>query len=1003
MAIKRKVPAKKRVRMARGGLIADSLNMADAVVNRGRRIDDAVEAMSAGKPPPGPRFVAAKTPASPPVAAESSRPRRQRVDIPGHPGYGLLMKVFGYADGGAVDPEKLKAFQDAVGSFNDENKNRRTMLTQSQRQGVMQQRQNLAVQGAQLGIGGISPTGDRTGVRSQIFPDAGGLAKAMGGVPEAPSIEAAGSNYGEDPGPQPARRGSATGSADQYSAQPVTSAGQSFTSSLGTPVTGGMLSAASLGGGLGENTLERGLSFADGGAVENPFTAYKPLRDAIRAQQFSGLINPRNWMRGAVGGPILGALQLGFHSNAVAAPDVAPYIPGDRQMGHDQYADNTRRYWRDQYAQAPVQGYSVGGDVEADPWWNDPTYQTSPPMIGGAMVAPLARQNPNPEMRNRGGDWNYPLARAETPMTETRGPQPTIANDPFSQLRDRPPAYNLSGADFRQIAPATPTSPQYYSHPNYPATQQAARPSSPIGYGNWPTELGRVPGLIARIPGAIAGAIAGGFRAADRGFGDWLYPPAAAAESPTPVPGALASARSGAYPVRSMGADMRPHGYGAPVRSMGREMQGAFSAPATMPTAMGGAATGWDRVELPNGMTRYEGPNGSFMEGRRRPGEGGGLSVIAGPGSSAYTPEQWNKLTNDQRIQANVNAINSQTAAVRDLNNARRQAAGLPTIESQQAGVDAAGKIRAMNLPWQIERVALANLAGRMGSDYQDAQAQNEAAKTQGLLENTRNQQAAQAQRWQDMTANEQIMRANAERQAQFAREKETLGSSLMPPPTINTELLDPTLGLNDKQRQAMLGKYTVDTAMYDQGRKLLGDYMRKGAKTPWEALANASEEDRPFLERVVNVIPGMMGRTGMAAGGPVQAPVYGGTASMPRAFSIDNAYRDYAVQAKKMGIPAVSFENFASLRAGALQGPSQGAIGMARGGPVPVAGKTVLDPDPNAPTDSIPAVIDGKQPAALNSGEFVFPEDVTRYYGTKYMQGMIEKARGGAENGATK
>jgi hypothetical protein len=101
------------------------------------------------------------------------------------------------------------------------------------------------------------------------------------------------------------------------------------------------------------------------------------------------------------------------------------------------------------------------------------------------------------------------------------------------------------------------------------------------------------------------------------------------------------------------------------------------------------------------------------------------------------------------------------------------------------------------------------------------------------------------------------------------------------------------------------------------------------------------------------------------------------------------------------MGAPTVPFAEFSSLYAGAAQGPMQPPVGMAGGGAVPAAGKMVIDTDPNARTDSIPAMIDGEQPAALNSGEFVFPTDVTSYYGTKMLSGMIEKARQGAQSGA--
>jgi hypothetical protein len=96
-----------------------------------------------------------------------------------------------------------------------------------------------------------------------------------------------------------------------------------------------------------------------------------------------------------------------------------------------------------------------------------------------------------------------------------------------------------------------------------------------------------------------------------------------------------------------------------------------------------------------------------------------------------------------------------------------------------------------------------------------------------------------------------------------------------------------------------------------------------------------------------------------------------------------------------------VPFAEFSSLYAGAAQGPMQPPVGFSGGGAVPAAGKMVIDTDPDAEEDSIPAMIDGEQPAALNSGEFVFPTDVTSYYGTKMLSGMIEKARQGAQSGA--
>jgi len=82
------------------------------------------------------------------------------------------------------------------------------------------------------------------------------------------------------------------------------------------------------------------------------------------------------------------------------------------------------------------------------------------------------------------------------------------------------------------------------------------------------------------------------------------------------------------------------------------------------------------------------------------------------------------------------------------------------------------------------------------------------------------------------------------------------------------------------------------------------------------------------------------------------------------------------------------------------------GIMGFAEGGVIPeispqVDGKVVIDPDPNAPTDSIPAMIDGQHPAALDSGEMVIPKDVVMYYGVQKLQQMISKARQDMSKGA--
>jgi hypothetical protein len=126
--------------------------------------------------------------------------------------------------------------------------------------------------------------------------------------------------------------------------------------------------------------------------------------------------------------------------------------------------------------------------------------------------------------------------------------------------------------------------------------------------------------------------------------------------------------------------------------------------------------------------------------------------------------------------------------------------------------------------------------------------------------------------------------------------------------------------------------------------------------------------------------------------GGPTQQFAEGGPVHGMASNPLSAPYTDYAARAQRMGLPVVPFETFSQLRSGATQRYAQGG---------PVAGKMVVDTDPNAPVDSSPAEIDGQQPAALNSGEFVMPTDVVAFYGTDRLQKMIAAARKGAQEGA--
>lgn len=67
----------------------------------------------------------------------------------------------------------------------------------------------------------------------------------------------------------------------------------------------------------------------------------------------------------------------------------------------------------------------------------------------------------------------------------------------------------------------------------------------------------------------------------------------------------------------------------------------------------------------------------------------------------------------------------------------------------------------------------------------------------------------------------------------------------------------------------------------------------------------------------------------------------------------------------------------------------------FAEGGPIDVSGRQVLG-EGTGKSDSLPAVIDGKHPAALSTEEFVMPVEAVRHFGLAKLNKMVEQARKG-------
>ena len=129
-------------------------------------------------------------------------------------------------------------------------------------------------------------------------------------------------------------------------------------------------------------------------------------------------------------------------------------------------------------------------------------------------------------------------------------------------------------------------------------------------------------------------------------------------------------------------------------------------------------------------------------------------------------------------------------------------------------------------------------------------------------------------------------------------------------------------------------------------------------------------------------MVPPNVGGQGMSA-------MRGAQQAQPSQADIAN-YQRYSAKAQEMGLGSIAFDEYISMKGGTEN--------FAEGGVVPdspdAAGKMLVDPNPQAGIDSIPAVIDGNRPAKMNSGEFVIPTDVVLFYGTDKLTKMIEKAR---------
>jgi hypothetical protein len=337
-------------------------------------------------------------------------------------------------------------------------------------------------------------------------------------------------------------------------------------------------------------------------------------------------------------------------------------------------------------------------------------------------------------------------------------------------------------------------------------------------------------------------------------------------------------------------------------------------------------------------------------------------------------------------------------------------------------------------------------------------------------------------------TARSQMGEQGADRRAQLSDRGADRREQVASQTALARELMSGEFG-NRRQELANTGALNVATAQGDIRQQM------SGLSELYKAMYNPDTPEEMRLEIEQEILRKLNGPRGYEDGGLVEDPYdsaigyaqggmvggagYGQTPDAQAVLPEINEYREYVMGTKSLGVPAVPFEQFLTMRTGAKQAasaqqqpqpvsfadgglvhprrayveslPRQAApdwrpaapqerysapeafperpagssadraplgggmvnnarsalmqlrnrpMAFANGGEIPdprdVSGRMVVDADPNAPTDSIPAMVDETMPAKLDSGEFVIPTDVVQFFGTDKLNKMIAQARQG-------
>ena len=291
-------------------------------------------------------------------------------------------------------------------------------------------------------------------------------------------------------------------------------------------------------------------------------------------------------------------------------------------------------------------------------------------------------------------------------------------------------------------------------------------------------------------------------------------------------------------------------------------------------------------------------------------------------------------------------------------------------------------------------------------------------------------------------TNSSRLRSAELTNQANMASAQGSLAQAMV---TVNKNLYDaiqqyvyqgqsPDAIVQDQQPQIQARMQAVQLAMpIASNPELLAAFQQNFAKLRERALTDPNaraefERQTPIFNALMVLAPYAQARAylenamsnsqvpGYANGGIVTSNLSNGGGVPADAIQ---RYQVYVNTVRQLGLNPVPFQSFLQattqqppvptqqpaapqLQAASIPGndilgyAKGGVVGMSMRDPTDASGKMVIDLNPNSPTDSIPAVVDGMQPAKLDSGEIVFPKEAVMFYGIERLMRMIQKAREG-------